>query len=153
AFPRDRAIALLDFAPRRGHERHRRFLLQRDDAELREDLLRERARIARPRDVFHRAGRVLLDRDALCLAARGLRLVKAVALVDDEEAIARLEPVVLALVDEHDLVRAPELVRVDARENTRLDVLVVARRGHDLEFARDRADASAALDRIERLGD
>src|SRR5690606_34692740 len=124
--------------------------LRVDHAELGDDLLGERTLVAGLRDVLGLGRRLVLVRDAFGRAALGMRSVEAVTLADDEEAVARTQPVVLALVDEDDLVLPVELVGVDAREDLGLDILLVARGRDDLELARDRTDARAALDRVER---
>src|SRR6185436_11097094 len=91
--------------------------------------------------------------DAVCCDVALERAPPIVAATHDEQAVAGLEAVLVALVDEDDLVLPVEAVRVDARDDRGFELGLVANGRHDLELSADRTDARAALDHVERLGD
>ena len=90
---------------------------------------------------------------ALARRARAQRLTPAVTSTRYEELVAGREPVLASAIEEHDLVLGHEDVRVQARQNSGLDVGASRYGWNDVEATAHGPDLGTALDDVERLGD
>src|SRR5450432_2884098 len=148
-------VARDDLALRLGHDRNRAVFLGAQHTQLGHALLWKFLLVAVRGRVFGVCGLGRIDQ---CPRARHVRpggqaRAPAIALAHDEQARARLQTILAALVQERDLVLGDVHVRVNAREHARGHARGRLARRYDVEAPANRTDFRAALDHIHRLGE